>query len=246
MDNTLLVCLSHQLVKQRAMESIANNIANANTSAYRREEMKFDDYVQQSKPSQWQSRAQGISFVVSGGTVRDLTEGQIENTGNTFDLAIGGSGYFAVQTARGERYTRDGHFRLDAQGQITTESGDVVLSDGGPITIANEDGDVSIGADGTISGDQGQIAKLRVVQFADERALTKEGNDTYAASQPAQTAESGYAIQQGMLERSNVEPITEMTNMIDVMRSYQAVSGLITAQESLKLKAVDKLASIAS
>lgn len=246
MDNTLLVCLSHQLVKQRAMDVIANNIANVNTSAYRREEAKFDEYVHASKPSQWQKGAQGIGFVVNPGSVRDMTEGRIEQTGNTLDVAINGNGYFVVQTPRGDRYTRDGHFTLNAEGQITTQSGDIVLSDGGPVTIANEDGDVLIGPDGTVTGDQGQMARLRVVQFADERAMTKEGNDVYATTQTPQTAETDFQLQQGMLERSNIEPITEMTNMIDVMRTYQAVSNLITTQESLKRNAIDKLSSISS
>jgi flagellar basal-body rod protein FlgF len=157
--------------------------------------------------------------------VRDNSEGRIEATGNPFDLAISGKGYFVVQTANGERYTRDGHFTLNADGTIVTETGDPVMTDGGAVAITTDDGDVTISGDGTISGDQGQIARVRVVQFADDMALTK----------------SGYKLEQGMLERSNVVPVTEMTAMIDVMRSFQAISNMISAQEELKRKAVTSL-----
>jgi flagellar basal-body rod protein FlgF len=246
MDNTLLVSLSHQLAAQQSLDVIANNLANMNTPAYRREEMKFEEYLQSGRPAAGQKGVQTTRFVNQAGTMRDTSEGRIEATGNTFDLAINGNGYFAVQTARGERYTRNGHFTLDGEGQIVTESGDPVLSDGGPVTIANDDGDITISADGTVSGDQGQIAKLRVVQFANERALKPQGGSYYAATETPTDAEGGYKLAQGMIERSNVEPVTEISRMIDVMRSYQAVSNLISAQENLQLKAISRLGSTAS
>lgn len=245
MDNALLVSLSHQLARQRSMDVIANNLANMNTGAYRREEMKFEEYVHPSKPSEWQKGQQGIDFVIPAGTLRDLSEGSIEPTGNTFDLAIGGKGYFVIQTAQGERYTRNGHFTLNADGQIVTESGEPVLGDGGPLTIANEDGDITIGQDGTVGGEQGQIGRLRVVQFANERQLEKIGDTYYATNQEPVDA-TDYKLEQGMLERSNVEPITEMTNMINVTRTYQAMSNLISMQESLKRTAISKLSGTSS
>ncbi len=247
MDNALLVNLSHQLAAQAAMDTIANNIANANTNGYRREEMKFEELLRSGRGADWQKNAtQTTRYVKEAGIVRDLTEGRIVATGNTLDLAMNGDGYFVVQTARGERFTRDGHFTLNAEGQIVTETGDALLSDGGPITITNEDGDVKIAADGTISGDQGQIGKLRVAQFADSRALVKEGGSLYGTTQTPTDAESGYKIAQGMIESSNVQPVTEITDMISVMRSYQAVANLIQSQEDLKFKAVDKLGSVPS
>lgn len=246
MDNTLLVSLSHQIASQRTMDVIANNLANMNTSAYKREEMKFDEYVHQSRPSQWQKGPQSIDFVVNPGTIRDLSEGSIEQTGNTLDVAINGNGYFAVQTARGERYTRNGHFTLNAENQIVTEAGDPLLGDGGPLTIAQEDGNVTIGADGVVSGDQGQIGKLQVVRFNNERQMRKEGDTYLSTTEVATPADGGYTLKQGMLEKANIEPVTQMTDMINVMRSYEAVSNLINAQESMKRNAVSKLASIPS
>lgn len=246
MDNTLLVSLSHQIASQRTMDVIANNLANMNTSAYKREELKFDEYVHQSRPSQWQKGPQSIDFVVTPGTIRDLSEGSIEQTGNTLDVAINGNGYFAVQTPRGERYTRNGHFSLNAEGQIVTEAGDPLLGDGGPLTIAQEDGNVTIGADGVVSGDQGQIGKFQVVRFNNERQMRKEGDTYLSTTEVATPADGGFTLKQGMLEKANIEPVTQMTDMINVMRSYEAVSNLINAQQSMKRNAVSKLASIPS
>jgi flagellar basal-body rod protein FlgF len=241
MDNSLLVSLSHQIAAQRSLDVIANNLANMNTSAYRRDALKFEEYLEQSQPGEDQKGVQTTAFVQPAGIVRDNSEGRIEATGNPFDLAISGKGYFVVQTANGERYTRDGHFTLNADGTIVTETGDPVMTDGGAVAITTDDGDVTISGDGTISGDQGQIARVRVVQFADDMALTKEGASYYATSQQPTDAESGYKLEQGMLERSNVVPVTEMTAMIDVMRSFQAISNMISAQEELKRKAVTSL-----
>jgi flagellar basal-body rod protein FlgF len=247
MDNTLIVGLSHQLAAQRSMDVIANNLANVSTNGYRREEMKFEEYMQRSRPAEGQKGTQTTSLVDEAGIIRDNSEGRVEATGNNFDLAINGKGYFAIQTAQGERYTRDGHFTLDGAGQVVTEQGDPVLSDGGPVTISTEDGDVHFADDGTISGDNGQLAKLRIVNFGNERALTKEGGSLYSASETPTDAEAGtFKLAQGMLERSNVEPVVEITNMINLTRSYQAISNLISSQEDMKYKAVSKLGSFSS
>ena len=154
MDNTLLVSLSQQLAAYRSMDVIANNLANLSTPAFKRETATFEEFVQQVQPSEGQSGPQTISFVKDTGVVRDLNEGRLEPTGAPFDLAINGKGYFVAQTANGERYTRNGHFMLDADGQIVTGDGYPVAGDGGAITITPDDGDIHIAADGTVSGKQ--------------------------------------------------------------------------------------------
>lgn len=243
MDNSLLVGLSQQLAAYRSMDVIANNLANISTPAFKRESVKFEEFVQQVQPSEGQSGPQSISFVKDTGIVRDMSEGQLETTGAPFDLAINGQGYFVVQTAAGERYTRNGHLSLNADGQLVTNSGDPVVGDGGPITITNEDGTVHIAADGTVSGQNGQIGKLRVVDFANDRVLKKEGASLYSTGQSPTTA-AGSQIAQGMLETSNVEPVIEISHMIDVMRAYQATATLTQSQEDLKRQAIDKLGSV--
>jgi flagellar basal-body rod protein FlgF len=242
MDNASLITLSYQLAAYRAMDVIANNIANINTPGFKRESAKFEELVQKLKPAET-GATQSVSFVRDAGIVRDLSGGRIETTGSTFDLAINGQGYFTVQTAAGERYTRNGHFTLNADGIIVTSDGDPVMGDGGPVTIAVDDGDISFGADGTVGGKQGQIAKLRIVNFADQRGMTKEGSSLYSTSQ-APTPATDAVVAQGMLESSNVQPVLEISRMIEVMRAYEATSTLSKSAGEMKRQAIQKLAQV--
>src|SRR5258708_687194 len=168
MDNSLLVSLSHQLASYRAMDVIANNLANVSTPGFKREAAKFEEYVARVRPAEGQKGIQTVSFVKDAGILRDLSQGNVTHTGAPFDLAINGKGYFAIQTPQGERYTRDGHFSLDNNGQLVNSNGYPLMGDGGPVTVTPDDGDVQIGADGTVSGKTGQLAKLRVVDFPNE------------------------------------------------------------------------------
>ncbi|GAA0587442.1 flagellar basal-body rod protein FlgF [Rhizomicrobium electricum] len=243
MDNVSLVSLSYELAAHRSIDVIANNIANMSTPGYKRESVKFEEYLQQLRPAQGQKGGQSLSFVKDAGVMHDMSAGRMEPTGSPFDLAIGGDGYFAVQTTAGERYTRNGHFTLNQDGIIVTEQGDQLLGDGGPITITADDGDITFGSDGTVTGRQGQLGKLRLVDFADSRALTKEGSSLYATTQTANPA-ANVTIAQGMLESSNVQPVVEISRMIEVMRAYEATSTLEKGSSDMKRQAVQKLGSV--
>ena len=243
MDNASLVSLSYQLAAFRSMDVIANNLANVSTPGFKRESVKFEEMIQKVQPAEDQNSPQTLSFVRDSGVVRDLSGGSIQTTGAPFDLAINGKGYFAVQTAAGERYTRNGHFTLNADGVIVTEQGDPLLGDGGPITVTVDDGDVSVGPDGTVSGKQGQMAKVRVVDFANERGLTKRGASLYSTGQSSIPA-TGATLTQGMLESSNVQPVIEISRMIEVMRSYEATATLAKSAEDLKRQAIQKLGTV--
>ena len=240
MDSTLLISLSHQLASSRSMDVIANNLANVSTPAFQREEPTFQEYVVNVQPVEGQSGPQQLSFVQDTGLVRDLSEGRMDTTGAPFDLAIHGKGFFVVQTANGERYTRNGHFSLDSSGQIVTSNGDPVQGDGGPITITPDDGEVHIADDGTVSGKTGQIGRVRVVDFANPRLLSKQGASLYSTDQSPVTADD-FKLQSGMLEASNVQPVIEISHMIEVMRAYQATASLTQTQEDLMREAIDKL-----
>ncbi|MGZ5934035.1 MAG: flagellar basal-body rod protein FlgF [Rhizomicrobium sp.] len=240
MDSTLLISLSHQLASSRSMDVIANNLANVSTPAFQREEPTFQEYVVNVQPVEGQSGPQQLSFVQDTGLVRDLSEGRMDTTGAPFDLAIHGKGFFVVQTANGDRYTRNGHFSLDSSGQMVTSNGDPVQGDGGPITITPDDGEVHIAADGTVSGKTGQIGRVRVVDFANPRLLSKQGASLYSTDQSPVTADN-FKLQSGMLEASNVQPVIEISHMIEVMRAYQATTSLTQTQEDLMREAIDKL-----
>lgn len=126
---------------------------------------------------------------------------------------------------------------------MVTESGDQLMGDGGAITIAPDDGDIAFGKDGTISGKQGQIGKLRLVDFTDPRALKKEGESLYSTSQTANAA-SDATVSQGMLEGSNVQPVVEISRMIEVMRSYEATAQLDKSSSEMKRTAIQKLGTV--
>jgi flagellar basal-body rod protein FlgF len=244
MDNSLLVSLSQQLAAFRAMDVIANNLANVSTPGFKREAAKFEEYVAQVRPAEDQKGPQSVSFVKDAGVLRDSGQGNIERTGATYDLALNGSGYFQVQTAAGMRYTRDGHFSLDANGNLVTSEGYQVQGEGGAITIAPTDGDINIAPDGTISsvvrGVGNQLGQLKVVDFANDAALTKQGANLYSTSQTP-TAATNTTMRQGSLEGSNVQPVIEISKMIEVMRAYEATATLSKSQEDLMRQAITQL-----
>jgi flagellar basal-body rod protein FlgF len=247
MDNSLLVSLSQQLAAYRAMDVIANNLANVSTPGFKREAAKFEEYVALMRPAEGQKGLQPVSFVKDAGVIRDSGQGNIEQTGATFDLAINGKGYFAIQTPAGLRYTRDGHFSLDGNGNLVTSQGYQVQGDGGAITITPNDGDISIAPDGTVSsvvnGVGNQLGKLKVVDFANDGLLVKQGSNLYSTDQtPAVPANVN--IRQGALEASNVQPVIEISKMIEVMRAYEATANLSKSQEDMMRQAVERLGQV--
>jgi flagellar basal-body rod protein FlgF len=245
MDTTQLVCLSQQLAAYQSMDAIANNLANLSTPGFKRETPQFQEYVDQVQPTEGQTGTQNVSFVQETGSLRDLTAGHIDMTNAQFDVAINGQGYFVVQTANGPRYTRNGHFTLDGSGRIVTDAGDPVQGQGGDIAISATDGDIHVASDGNVSGNNGQIGQFNIVDFPDDRALVKEGASLYSTTQASQAA-SNARLQQGAIESSNVQPVIEISNMIEVMRSYQATMNLSQSQSDLTRQAIDKLATIQS
>jgi flagellar basal-body rod protein FlgF len=244
MDNSLLVSLSQQLAAYRAMDVIANNLANVSTPGFKRESAKFEEYMLQVRPAEDQKGPQTVSFVRDAGVLRDAGQGNIEATGATYDVALNGNGYFQIQTPAGMRYTRDGHFSLDANGNLVTSEGYQVQGDGGAITITPSDGDVNIAPDGSVSsvvnGASNQLGKIKVVDFANDAALVKEGSNLYSTNQ-VPTGPTNTTMRQGALESSNVQPVIEISHMIEVMRAYEATATLSKSQQDLMNQAIDKL-----
>jgi flagellar basal-body rod protein FlgF len=240
MDNSLLVSLSQQLAAYQSMDVIANNIANVSTPGYRREEPTFQEYLAQIPAGEGDTGTQTVSFVQDTGIARDMSEGPQQATGGQFDVSLHGKGFFVVQTASGPRYTRNGHFGLDTGGQIVDDNGNAVQGDGGAITINPDDGDIHIGVDGTLSGKNGQIAKLKVMTFNNEAALQKVGQNMFSATETPNQAVD-FKVTQGTLEGSNVQPVVEISRMIDVMRAYQATATMTQSQQDLMRQAIDKL-----
>jgi flagellar basal-body rod protein FlgF len=239
MDNALLIGLSRQTAMTRQMAVIANNLANMNTTAYKSQSMLFDEYLM--PVARENSPDSKLSFVQDYGQMRNLSDGEMQMTGNPLDVAIAGDGYFKIQTAQGPQYTRNGHFQLDDTGQLVTSNGDPVLDAGGaPITFTAEEGQITIARDGTITTDKGQRGKLALVSFANPQDIKNNGDNQFTTTQAEQPVESPRLVQ-GSLEGSNVKPIIEMTNMIEVTRSYARVQRLIEAADDMRRQAISRI-----
>lgn len=242
METPTYIALSRQMVLRDQMDVVANNIANASTPGFKAEMMLMSEV---DLPAE---RGVKLSYVQDFATARDFSPGPLRATGNSLDLAVQGNGFFAVQTPEGTRYTRVGRFQLDANGILVTSQGYPVLAGGSTVTIDPDDGPVNIAEDGSISTDRatgGQqqqvIGKLDLVDFADPHALKPAPDNLFIADgQP--TAATG-KIAQGMLEDSNVRPILEMTNLIEVTRNYQAMQRFLDSEHERQRRAINSITS---
>lgn len=212
------------------MDIIANNIANINTTGFKGEKMMFKQHLVQSKGGD-SILGEKIAFVRDIASVRDTTEGPHQKTGNPLDLAIAGDGYFVVDTPGGNRYTRNGSFQLNNDGNLVNQNGYPVLSDGGqPFFISPEDNSINISRDGTISTNSGDLGRIGLVNFENKQELRQVAGGLFASNATPEDAEKR-TIVQGMLESSNVEGIIEMTRMIEVNRAYAGVKQMIQKED---------------
>lgn len=244
MDNTLYVSLSRQMILRREMDVIANNIANADTTGY-----KFENLLVRTEPSRPAAMADGpnpIKFVLDDGVARNFTQGAMRSTGGTFDLGIEGKGFFKVETDEGERFTRDGRFTLTPEGRLVTQGGAAVQGDGGEIILDPAKGQVAIAQDGTISQNGERVGKVAVYLFDDRSVLAKDQNNLFKNTSNAQpTADTASQVRQGMLEGSNVNPIMQITRMIEVSRAYESVVRSIENTADLSKRAIERLGRVA-
>jgi len=241
MENTSFVALSRQTTLRRQLDVIANNLANMNTTGFKGEKMMFVDHLVRSRGGE-KILGDKIAYVRDIATVRDLTEGPMKATENPLDLAIHGDGYFVVETENGDRYTRNGQFTLDDAGQMVTKNGDPVLSDNGqPFFFSPQDKNIEVTSDGVVRTENGEVGRLQVVTFDDNLDLKEVSGGLFDTEQLPQEVDDPHVVQ-NMIEGSNVEPIVEMTRMIDVHRSYKGVQKLIEAEDDRIKKMIGELA----
>jgi flagellar basal-body rod protein FlgF len=250
MDNAMYVGLSKQMILRRELDVVANNIANASTTGFKVESViSATDPL---SPAQTVGGPQPVQFAIDAGLARDFSQGALETTGAPLDVAIEGKGFFRVSTASGERYTRDGRFTTNAQGQLVTQTGDPVLDvSGSPITLNANGGPPSIGRDGSISqtnpGSPGSVpvGRLGVVNFDSLSGLSKQGDGLYSNTTSAQpTPAADAVVHQGMLEASNVKSITQITDLIRISRAYDSVNAMMNNTADLSNRAIQRLGSV--
>ena len=252
MENALLVGLSRQMVLERQMDVVANNLANVNTNGFKTDASLFQEYLKTgAHEDNFIGSDRAVSYVQDIGTYRDPSQGALQATNNPLDLAIDGNAFLVVQTAGGERYTRDGGLQLNNVGQLVTVAGDPVLGASGPIILQPTDHDINVSPDGTITVLEGNgrtdaiRGKLRLVSFTNAQRMLKEGSNLYSAGAGgAAQPDVKSQVRQGFIEKSNVNSVAEMSRMIEVTRAYTQIATLLQQQSDLHKTAIQQLADV--
>jgi flagellar basal-body rod protein FlgF len=221
MSDAITLSVERQSGLMRELTMIANNVANASTTGYKREAAVFAEYMK---------RVPGEDTMSMGalrGHYTDLTTGAFKETGAVLDVAIEGEGFFGVERGGEQLLTRDGHFQLNAEGGLVTSDGYAVLDEGGaPIELPPETSEISIGGDGTITADGVPFAQLGLFSAAPED-LTRMGGNLWSAGAGLEEIETA-RLRQGFLEQANVSPTVEMARLIEAQRMYEAGSNMQT------------------
>lgn len=250
----LAIAATGMSAQQTNLDVIANNIANINTTGFKRAKAEFTDLLYETVRSQGVSEQAGLGLVPEGAklglgvrlaAIRDVhLQGALDSTGNPFDLAINGSGYFQVTGPNGDTlYTRDGAFNLNAERQLVTLNGYLVEpaitipEDATKVTV-NESGIVYAYVDGQAAATQ--VGQIALSNFANEAGLEPLGDNLFRETEASGSAVNGVPasdnfgkLNQGYLESSNVDAIREITEMISAQRAYEMNSKVIKAADEM-------------
>jgi flagellar basal-body rod protein FlgF len=237
MSTDLYVAASSQIAMNKRMEAIANNIANMNTAGYRAAGVKFQAAMSHVGDEQ-------VAYA-SPGTVYILREaGPVSYTGNSLDVAIDGDGWLALKSPQGTIYTRDGRMHMTDRGELQSVNGYPVLDPGGsPITLDPSAGPVMIGESGGISQGGTQVGAVGLFLIANDAHLTRFDNSAVIPDKPAKAVEdvTTNSVRQGYVEGSNVNPILEMTRLIEVSRAFDQAATAIDDSDNLSQEAIRTL-----
>jgi len=244
MDSPGYIVLSRLVAQTRASAVTANNIANADTPGFRAARPLFGTVLERQMDAQVPFSGRDLAFAQDRATWRDTAPGPLATTGNPLDLALADpDGFFAVQTPRGERFTRAGRFSLDGEGRVVDAEGNRVLSaEGQPMQVAQGDSRIEVMGDGTLRTENGPVGRFRVVRFADRQQLNAEGDRLFVAPEamPGEPLERPGVVQ-GAVEGSNVRPVIEITRMTEELREFQFVAQMAEKESERLGSAVDRI-----
>lgn len=243
--------------EQKRLDIISNNIANAATVGYKEESVtnqSFDEMltlkIRDGSEGHITKRIGDMSLGVKLGEVyTDYGQGSLRTTGNTYDLAIEGKGFFAVAVTdragnASVRYTRDGSFKITQDGYIVDTEGNRLQSENGDAQVPVDAARVTIDVDGTIFADGTAVDKITIVDFTDYDYLEKVGDVAYRAIEGAEMIQAEGAIHQGYTEQSNVNAVSEMVEMITITRAYEANQKVIQTTDSMLEKAANSVGRV--
>jgi flagellar basal-body rod protein FlgF len=228
--------LSGMRTRLDELDRLAADLANVSTVGYKTERSAKTA----SERDAFALELESAVDVVMGGRRIDFRPGLIASTGRDLDVAIDGSGFFAVETAAGERYTRNGSFTRRADGTLATSNGETVLGENGPITLPN--GPVSISDNGTITSGTAVVGRLQVVQFASEGDLIRESGATFRALTGATPEPAEVRLVSGSIEQSNVNMVDRMTKLTELSRNFEQLNkGVTVLMNELDGRAITEL-----
>lgn len=218
MDSGYYAACAGFAAQSQALELVAHNLANLGTTGYRGQQATFRSLLAGAgSVARNPLNAAVNNYGVLGGSRVDLSPGSTIATGNAHDLSIAGEGFFTVQTAQGILYTRSGSFHVTSTGKLVTPEGDSVLGQLGPVSVPN--GAFAVSSDGTISVDGAVVDQLRLAEFSHDTNLSASGNSFYSAPPNSALPAATSSVRQGMLENSNVSPVTAVVDLITIQRN---------------------------
>lgn len=229
---------------------VANNLANVETVAFKRDLALFQSRATEASSGGRSRDTAGLLEGIGGGvfalpTHTDFTPAALEKTDDPFDVALAGRGFFSVGDGSGVQYTRDGRFLLNEAGRLVTRSGDLaVLDDSGEPIVLDGDLDFSVNEAGVISQGGAEVARLAAVDFRNARDLEKVGENLYKASDGATSHESHAVVKQHHLEMSGVNAVQSMTEMMKASRMFEANMSMLKLQDQTLGAALTRFGSL--
>tara|TARA_S200000501_G_C20866400_1_gene762069 strand:- start:4165 stop:4908 length:744 start_codon:yes stop_codon:yes gene_type:complete len=234
LDLSAVVKASNVLLAKNDM--ISNNLANINTSGFKRDDIVFDVLEQ------------GYEKDVPINQFTDYNQGDLKSTGNLMDFAISGDGFFTLESEQGQVYTRNGHFSISEEGIIEDSSGSRLMGTSGPVEVLGQNGvpgEVRITENGEVMVDGDIVNKILISDFQDKHQLEKIGNNLFKANEGATPeAIESTGIVQGFLETSNINPVSEMVKLIDMHRQFEATQKVMRTFDQIAEDAINEVGNI--
>ena len=252
MSGSIYMATSGAIYCEQRLDILSNNLANINTTGFKEEKPYFR--VTEAPPEVTEGLLENtlsgeeptspLWQVLESQTV--FTQGGLRATGSPLDLALDGKGFFSIQTPEGVRYTRNGSFTRNADGELTTHEGLPVLGESGPIQI-DEGSRITVGEDGNISVNGAQVGTLRIVAFDQPSQLVRLSDGLFAPPDlgAQETTPDNVKVHQGHLELSNVEAVRTMTEIIEVLRGYESYQKVIQQIDETQAKAINDVGQVA-
>jgi flagellar basal-body rod protein FlgG len=238
MNSGMYAALSGNLSAMRRLEVLSNNLANANTTGFKADQLDFESVLSGVKNS-----TQTEPVFSADRFYTDYSAGPLQKSDNTLDVAIAGEGFFAVNTPQGPAYTRQGNFHRGADGKLLTADGyEVQGKNGGALTVNG--GHLEITANGTLNVDGNPVGALAVVDFPKPYQLTKVGGGLFQPANGQAPSASSAEVKQGYLEGSNVQVVTEMARMIEASRYFEICSKAVQSYDTMTSHAANDLGNI--